>query len=48
MPLDEFVTYDGKCGSCKHRGFRHWCPKTGIFRDVEESCNLHETRGAVR
>ena len=42
--LEQFFTYDGKCGSCKHFGFKGYCVPTGIFRAEEESCNRYELK----
>jgi hypothetical protein len=44
MMLEDFITYDGRCGSCKFWGFRHWCPKSGTFPDAEETCNHYEMK----
>lgn len=44
--IEEFVTYDGKCGVCRHIFPRtQHCPKKGRIVALDESCELFEQGG---
>jgi hypothetical protein len=42
--LEEFITYENRCGSCKYRGFKGYCQPTGVFRETWETCNRYELK----